>query len=66
MCKAKDIIQGQELTLMGRYAVAIKPSGRNAKQDEQAALPNVIELAVGIKVMVIFNVNTELDVANGA
>jgi ATP-dependent exoDNAse (exonuclease V) alpha subunit len=66
MCKANDTIQGQELTLMERYAVATKPSGRNAKQDERAALPNVIELAVGMKVMVTFNVDTELDVANGA
>ncbi|KAG2128403.1 hypothetical protein BD769DRAFT_1457264 [Suillus cothurnatus] len=42
VCKAKDTIQGQELTLMERYAVATNPNGRNAKQDEQAALPNVV------------------------
>ncbi|KAG1792363.1 uncharacterized protein HD556DRAFT_1239539, partial [Suillus plorans] len=66
VCKAKDTIQGRELTLMKRYAVATKPSGRNAKQDERAALPNVIKLAVGVKVMVTFNVDTELNVANGA
>ncbi|KAG1816115.1 uncharacterized protein BJ212DRAFT_1504790 [Suillus subaureus] len=66
MCKAYDTIQGHELTLTERFTVTTKPNGRNAKQDERAALPNIIELAVGMKVMVTFNVNTDIDIANGA
>lgn len=66
MCKAYDTIQGRELTLTERFAVTTKPNGRNAKQDERAALPNIIKLAVGMKVMVTFNVDTDIDIANGA
>jgi ATP-dependent exoDNAse (exonuclease V) alpha subunit len=36
------------------------------KHDERAALANKLELAKGMKVMVTFNVETDLDVANGA
>jgi hypothetical protein len=36
------------------------------KHDERAALPNKLELAKGMKVMVTFNVETDLDTANGA
>jgi len=65
-CAKHDTIQGRELTLTERFAVATKSSRRNAKQGERAALPNVIELAVEMKVMMTFNINTDLDVANGA
>ncbi|KIK79554.1 hypothetical protein PAXRUDRAFT_161048, partial [Paxillus rubicundulus Ve08.2h10] len=34
--------------------------------DERAALPNRTELAVGMEVMVTLNVETDLDIANGA
>jgi len=36
------------------------------KHDERAALPNKLELAKGMKVMVTFDVGTNLDMANRA
>ncbi|KAH7904529.1 hypothetical protein BJ138DRAFT_1019029, partial [Hygrophoropsis aurantiaca] len=38
----------------------------SGKSDEHGGLPNDMELAVGMEVMVMFNVETDLDVANGA
>ncbi|KAH7924255.1 hypothetical protein BV22DRAFT_1047590 [Leucogyrophana mollusca] len=66
LCKALDTIQGRALTLKERFAVATKQQGRCGKSDERAGLPNIVELAIGMKVMVTFNVETDLDVANGA
>jgi hypothetical protein len=46
--------------------VYTKQTGKQSKQDERASLPNMIELAVGMKVIVTFDVETDLDVANDA
>jgi hypothetical protein len=47
--------------------VATKPKRRHGgKRDERAALPNRVELAIGMHVMVTFNVETDLDIANGS
>ncbi|KAF8433225.1 hypothetical protein L210DRAFT_3412351, partial [Boletus edulis BED1] len=43
-----------------------KQSKGRGRQDERAGLPNVVELAIGLQVMVTFNVETDLDVANGS
>ena len=65
ICRAYDTINGQSLSMSERFTVASKkPLG--TKQDERAGLPNSIELSIGMKIMVTFNVETDLDIANGA
>ena len=55
------------MTIAERFAVATKPNQkRRGKQNERASLPNSISLSVGMQVMVTFNVETDLDIANGA
>ncbi|OAX32065.1 hypothetical protein K503DRAFT_777026 [Rhizopogon vinicolor AM-OR11-026] len=67
ICTAYDISQGRPLTLSERFAVATKTNGRQrGKRDEMAALPNRVELAIGMSMMVTFNVETDLDIANGS
>ncbi|OJA14285.1 hypothetical protein AZE42_11934 [Rhizopogon vesiculosus] len=62
-----DTFQGRPLTLSERFAVATKNQRKHReKHDERAALPNKLELAKGTKVMATFNVETDLDMANGA
>ncbi len=67
---AEDTIKGQSLTLRQRLAVHEKPgngrSSRSGGKQDRAGLPLNVELAVGMKVMVTFNVNTDLDLTNGA
>lgn len=65
ICPAYDTIQGRPLTLSERFAVASKNMARS-KINERAGLPNTVELCIGMKVMVTFNVETDLDIANGA
>ncbi|OJA16339.1 hypothetical protein AZE42_06583 [Rhizopogon vesiculosus] len=53
--------------LSKRFAVATKTNGRHrGKRDERAALPNRVELAIRMSVMVAFNVETDLGIANGS
>lgn len=66
-CHAEDTIKGQFLTLTECYAAATRGSGdksdwKRRKQD----LPDVVEVAIGMKVMVTQNVQTDLDITNGA
>jgi ATP-dependent exoDNAse (exonuclease V) alpha subunit len=50
-----------------RFAVATKKQRKGLERhDARAALPNKLELAKGMKVVVTFNVETDLDLANGA
>jgi len=66
-CPAFDTIQGRKLTLEEKFAVAAKPkSGRGRNRRECAGLADKVEIAIGMEVMVTFNVSTDLDVANGA
>ncbi len=61
---AEDRVQNRELTLEEQYVVAGRPrtDSRRARSD----LPEQIELAIGMKVMVTTNIQTDLDLANGA
>ncbi len=61
---AEDRIQGRPLTLKERYAVAGRM--KTAKGRKRKDLPERIELAIGMKVMVTSNIQTDLDLANGA
>lgn len=64
ICTAEDTIGGRELNLPERYAVAMrsKTQGRRKRKD----LPWRIEIAKGMKVLVTDNIETDLDVTNGA
>ena len=66
-CCAFNTIQGCQLTLEERFAVAAKPkTGQGRNQREHGGLADEVEIAIGMEVMVTFNVSTDLDVANGA
>jgi len=66
-CPAMDTIQGRKLTLEERFAVAAKPkTGRGKNWQEHAGLADEVDIAIGMEVMVTFNVSMDLDVANGA
>lgn len=65
ICPAEDTMRGRSLTMLERYAAATKRSKRKGRE-EKAGLPDEVQLAVGMKVMVTVNVMTDLDVANGA
>ena len=64
---AEDTISGRELTLEEKYVVATKRSGRDGDgHSDKGGLAPVLMLAIGMKVMVTSNIETELDIANGA
>jgi PIF1-like helicase len=66
-CQAEDTIEGRPLSIEEHFGVLGMTSqwrGRNRK--EKGGLQNVVELAIGMKVMVTYNINTDLDIANGA
>ncbi|KAI9057348.1 hypothetical protein FKP32DRAFT_1544355, partial [Trametes sanguinea] len=60
---AEDRVNGQELSWEERYAVAgrLKTESSRKRKD----LPEDLELAVGMKVMITTNIETDLDLANG-
>ena len=68
ICTAEDHIGGRKLSLAERYAVAarngIREGGKRRRKSNN--LPAAVEIAVGMKVMVTSNVETDLDVTNGA
>ncbi|TFY81855.1 hypothetical protein EWM64_g2158 [Hericium alpestre] len=73
ICKADDAVNDRAfrpLTLAERYGVAIRAARTNVeggnKKKRRQDLPETIELSVGMNVMVTTNVETDLDVTNGA
>jgi len=64
-CHAEDTIKGEPLTLGERYAALLRHQGTDTRQHRQE-LPEVVHLAFGMKVMVTQNVETDLDIMNGA
>ena len=66
MCPAMNSIQGQPLTLAKCFSLASKMHRCNGKQGEHGGLADSVMLSIGMNVMVIFNIETNLDVANGA
>lgn len=56
---ANDSIDGRPLTNRERRAVLSKREG-------DLPLPDAVELAIGMKVMVTYNIATEIDITNGA
>ncbi|KDN48170.1 hypothetical protein RSAG8_03186, partial [Rhizoctonia solani AG-8 WAC10335] len=68
VCPAEDTIDNRRLTITERWEASKKTPQRKADRGQRmkASLPDVLELAIGMEVMVTYNVETELDVANGA
>ncbi|KAJ7805180.1 hypothetical protein B0H14DRAFT_2611557 [Mycena olivaceomarginata] len=68
VCSADDTHKGQSLNLAQRYTLALHLGRRQngKKQMQMKDLPNMIELAIGMKVLVTSNIETDLDLANGA
>ncbi|TFK80876.1 hypothetical protein K466DRAFT_459022, partial [Polyporus arcularius HHB13444] len=64
ICPAEDRIQGRPLTLRERRALLERSATERRRRKKD--LPESIEIAVGMKVMVTSNIETDLDVANGA
>lgn len=67
VCTAQDTVRGDPLTLEERYAFASRGSG-GGKQGgcRKGDLPDTVEVSLGMKVMVTQNVETDLDITNGA
>ena len=63
ICPSLDTIKGSPLTLEERYALANLP--KNGRKRDKG-LPEFIHLAIGMKVMVTNNLQTDLDITNGA
>lgn len=66
ICPAKDTINGRPLTVAEKKAFSAQKVGRNGNRNEINGLPASIELAVGAKVMVTVNIDTNIDIANGS
>jgi hypothetical protein len=67
ICQAKDTYRGRTLSMVERYAVAARLQGqKRPKRQKRKDLPAKIEIAIGMKVMVTSNVETDLDITNGA
>ncbi|KAI6102760.1 hypothetical protein EDD16DRAFT_1494490, partial [Pisolithus croceorrhizus] len=66
-CFSFDTVQGALLTLQECYTFALH--GTSAQQQGRRCrgnLPDTVELCVGMKVMVTQNMETDLDITNGA
>jgi len=64
VCSAEDTITNRPLSLRERYALAQRGAGDGRRKRKD--LPETIELAIGMKVMVTSNIATDLDITNGA
>lgn len=65
-CRAQDSICGRPLTNAERVSVAKRKGDHHGSRQDGTKLPDEVSLAVGMKVMVTVNVQTELDITNGA
>ena len=66
-CPAFDTVQERQLSMRERDALESPPKrGSKDRRHEHGGLPDEVELAMGIEVMVTFNISTALDMANGA
>jgi PIF1-like helicase len=63
ICHTEDRIGQRPLTLKERYQVALRNKRKRRKKSQ---LPDEVELARGMKVLVTNNIATDLDITNGA
>ncbi|KAG9074974.1 hypothetical protein FRC06_010349 [Ceratobasidium sp. 370] len=70
LCLADDMIANRLVTIDGKYVNAKKKKTQKQADHgtwkDKANLPDMVKLAVGMQVMVTFNIETDLDVANRA
>ncbi|PSR81964.1 hypothetical protein PHLCEN_2v6204 [Hermanssonia centrifuga] len=67
ICPAEDSIKKKPLTMRERFCVAGHHTSEDGtKKRQRDGLPDVVGLAIGMKVMVTSNVQTDLDITNGA
>ena len=64
-CEADETIKGESLTIAEKYAVYQRQINLDSTQRKQE-LPQTLQMAIGMKVMVTQNVITDLDITNGA
>ncbi len=64
ICRAEDMIKKKRLTLAEQYGLALR--GHGSKGRKRKDLPDSVEFAVGSKVLIMQNIETDLDVTNGA
>ena len=64
ICHAEDTIRNHPLSLLEQYALAQQGAGDGRRKRKD--LPETIELAIRMKVMVTNNIATDLDIKNGA
>ena len=64
--EAEDTIKGQPLTLEQRYAAASRHAVKGFGKEDKDGLLESVDMAIGMKVMVTRNVETDLDITNGA
>jgi len=64
ICPTLDTIKGAPLTLEEWYALAGRH--KNTRRRRNKDLPELVHLAIGMKVMVTNNLQTDLDITNGA
>ncbi|KAJ6479041.1 hypothetical protein C8R45DRAFT_762088, partial [Mycena sanguinolenta] len=66
--KADDTYRGRVLNLAEKYALTLHLGKRKGgtKQKQMEDLPNIIGLPIGMKFLVTSNIETDLDLANGA
>ncbi|QRV90295.1 ATP-dependent DNA helicase PIF1 [Ceratobasidium sp. AG-Ba] len=66
ICPAEDTVEGRPITSQERWDAVQSKGPRSKDRFGCNGLPDRVELAVGMKVMVTVNVETELDIANGS
>ena len=64
-CKADVTIKGEPLTVAEKYALYQRQKNLDSRQRKQD-LPQTLQMAIGMRVMVTQNVVTDLDTTNGA
>jgi len=65
VCEAEDTIKGKPLDVREKDALANQVVERTQLKKKRQQLPVKAELAIGMKVMVTTNIETELDITNG-
>ena len=66
VCTADDTYQGRPLNIKEKCLLESHRSKRGSRNRVTKELPYQIEIAIGMRVMVTENVETDLDITNGA
>lgn len=64
-CRPFSTIDGEKLTLRQEFGL-VAENTKKGSRGSQKNLDETLELAVGMKIMMTFNVQTEIELANGA